>query len=152
MEPASVFMPAFVGGREELHMRMSMGLFDSPVSVVDGQLLPCSEKMEFFRFRLFMNVCICLLCMSWLASMPTIILSPFVWRDWMSSVRSSSSNLLGSLSGGMCLLCCSYVVVHPPDEDRHGLYTDMKVVWIYSRPRSVSMHIAPVSLNLCPIL
>ena len=37
-----------------------------------------------------------------------------------------------SLSRGMCLLCCSYVVVHPPDEDRHGLYTDMKLVWICS--------------------
>jgi len=33
------------------------------------------------------------------------------------------------------------VVVHPPDEDRHGLYTDMKVVWVlFSSPQRIHAH------------
>ena len=66
---------------------------------------------------------------------------PFVWSDCIRSARSSSSNFLGSLSGGMCNLCCSYVVVHPPDEDRHGMYTDIKVVWIlFSSSQRIYAH------------
>ena len=121
MDPASVSIPAFVGVRDTLHMRISMGLLDSPVSVVGGKLFPWMANTAFLRFRLFMNVRNYLLFMSWLASMPITMLSPLAWKDIGRSVRSSINNFRGSLSVGMWRLCCSYVVVQPPVDNRRGL-------------------------------
>jgi len=46
-----VSISVFVGVRDTLYMRMSMGLLDSPMSVVDGQLFPSMKNTAFLMLK-----------------------------------------------------------------------------------------------------
>ena len=60
-----------------LHIIKSIGLYESPASVVDGHLFPCRDITVLFKFNVVINYLMFLFVISSLAFMPIIMLSPF---------------------------------------------------------------------------